>query len=87
MQIMYDVGPLYFKIEINYRIIEYKLYFIFHTMFIWRKICTFLLHVNVYAYCISLICDKSVKTQNFGIFELLVQKETFADALLTGTVS
>ena len=23
----------------------------------------------------------------FGIFELLVQKETFADALLTGTVS
>jgi len=31
-----------------------------------------------------LICDKSVTTQNFGIFESLVSKETFADALLTG---
>ena len=36
---------------------------------------------------ISLICDKSVTTQNLAFFELLVYKETFADALLTGTVS
>ena len=36
---------------------------------------------------ISLICHKSVTTQNLGFFELLVQKETFADALLIGIVS
>ena len=36
---------------------------------------------------ISFICDKRVTTQNFAIFELLVQKETFAYALLTGVVS
>ena len=36
---------------------------------------------------IELISDKSVATQNLCIFELLVQKETSADALLTGTVS
>jgi len=29
----------------------------------------------------SLICDKSVTTQNLAFFELLVQKETFADAI------
>jgi hypothetical protein len=34
-----------------------------------------------------LICDKERLNSKFGIFELLVQKETFADALLTGIVS
>jgi len=52
--------------------------------------------VEVYLVCVvsvlyelhvSLICDKSVTTQNLTIFELLVQKKTFADALLTGVVS
>jgi hypothetical protein len=36
---------------------------------------------------ILLICDKSFTTQNLAFFGLLVQKETFADALLTGIVS
>ena len=36
---------------------------------------------------ISLICDKSVTTKKFGIFELLVEKETFANAFLTGIES
>ena len=36
---------------------------------------------------LTFIGDKSVTVPKFGIFELLVQKETFADALLTGTVS
>ena len=35
----------------------------------------------------SLICDKSVTTQYLAFYELLVWKETFADALLTGIVS
>jgi hypothetical protein len=35
---------------------------------------------------ISLICDKC-RNSKFGIFELLVWKETFEDALLTGIVS
>ena len=34
-----------------------------------------------------LICHNSVRTKKFGIFELLVQKETFADAFLKGVVS
>jgi len=36
---------------------------------------------------LSLICNKSVITQNLAFFELLVYKETFVSALLTGTVS
>ena len=36
---------------------------------------------------ISLICDKECQNSKFGNFELLVHKETFADALLTGIVS
>jgi hypothetical protein len=39
-------------------------------------------HANI----ILLICDKCYNSK-FGIFELLVQKETFADAFLTGIVS
>ena len=39
------------------------------------------------ALLISLICDKIVTTQNLAFFELLVQKEMFADALLTGMES
>jgi hypothetical protein len=35
----------------------------------------------------TLVCDKSVTSQNFALFELLVWKETFADALLTGITS
>ena len=42
---------------------------------------------NAFHIYILLICDKSVKTQNLAIFELLVQKETLAGALLRGTVS
>ena len=38
-------------------------------------------------YNVSLIGDKSVTTQILSFFEFLVQKETFADTLLTGTVS
>jgi hypothetical protein len=36
---------------------------------------------------IWLICDESVTTQYLAFFYLLVQKETFADALLTVIVS
>jgi len=36
---------------------------------------------------VSLTCDKSVTTQNLAFFILWVQKETFADSLLTGIVS
>jgi len=36
--------------------------------------------------CISLICDKSVRNSKFGIFELLVWYEMFANALVTGIV-
>ena len=48
-------------------------------------------HTHTYTHththiCISLICDNSHKSK-FGIFELLVWKEMFGDALLTGIVS
>jgi hypothetical protein len=39
------------------------------------------------AVSISLICDKSVTTQNLAFLSYWYKKETFADALLTGTVS
>ena len=35
----------------------------------------------------SLICDKSVTTQNLAFLSYWYKKETFADALLTGVVS
>jgi len=35
----------------------------------------------------SLICGKSVTTQNLGTFELLLWEETSVVALLTGVVS
>jgi hypothetical protein len=38
----------------------------------------------LFTYCLY---ATSVSQSKFGIFELLVEKETFADALLTGTVS
>jgi hypothetical protein len=38
------------------------------------------------SYYIALICDKCHNSK-VGILELLVQKETFADARLTGVVS
>ena len=43
--------------------------------------------ISVIPVDILVFCDKSVTTQNLPFFELLVQKESFADALLTGVVS
>ena len=59
-----------------------------------KKITAYFRHpVNIQVQCedktlhISLICDKSVTTQNFAFFSHWYGKKKFADALLTGIVS